>query len=267
MRGVDPATDPLAGGPADPLSWVFEQQDRDIPALVREALALGRVQLAFQPVVTAGSEGRIAFHEGFVRLLDPAGRVLPANRFLGAVEDGELGRDLDTAALRIGLATLRHHPGLRLAINMSARSIGDAGWRRVLEEGLGRGSDPGGRLILEISESSAMLLPEVVMRFMAELQPRGVAFALDDFGAGMISFRHLRDFLFDLVKIDPVFVRGIDANPDNQVLAEALITVARQFQMFAVAEGVETPEEAAMMTRLGADCLQGYLFGRPRPTL
>ena len=162
---------------------------------------------------------------------------------------------------------LRRNPGLRLAINMSARSIGDARWRRMLESGLKGGNGVGARLILEISEGSAMLLPEVVMRFMAEMQPRGVSFALDDFGAGLTAFRHLKDFLFDLVKIDALFVQGIDQNPDNQVLAEALITVAHQFEMFAVAEGVETAAEAELLTRIGIDCLQGYHFGRPKPTL
>ena len=67
-----------------------------------------------------------------------------------------------------------------------------------------------------------------------------------------------------MAKIDKGFVRGIDRSPDNQVLAEALITVARQFEMFTVAEGVESPEEAAMLASLGVDCLQGYHFGVPK---
>ena len=121
----------------------------------------------------------------------------------------------------------------------------------------------GKRLILEISEGSAMLLPEVVIRFMAEMQPKGVSFALDDFGAGLIAFRHLKDFLFDCVKVDRVFVAGIDESPDNQVLAEALVTVAHQFEMFAVAEGVETQAALDILAGAGCDEAQGYLFGRP----
>ncbi len=251
----------------DPLSYALAARDRDIPSMVREALSQDRAQLAFQPILSARARGQVAFYEGFIRLLDEDGRVLPAGSFMASVEDGELGRDIDCAALRLGLAMLRRHPGLRLAINMSARSIGDGQWRRTLDAGLRGASDIGGRLILEISEGSAMLLPEVVIRFMAEMQPRGVSFALDDFGAGLTAFRYLKDFFFDLVKIDALFVKDIDRSPDNQVMAEALLTVAHQFEMFAVAEGVETEAEAALLTRLGADCLQGYLFGRPKPTL
>ena len=251
--------------PQTPLDWAVTSREGDMAALVRQALAADRAQLAFQPIVTAGDPPVIAYYEGFIRLLDEAGRVLPAGLFMGSVEDTALGRDIDCASLRLGLAMLRRNPGLRLAINMSARSIGDGAWRRILEAGMTPGL--GERLILEISEGSAMLLPEVVIRFMAEMQPKGVSFALDDFGAGLIAFRHLKDFLFDCVKVDRVFVAGIDESPDNQVLAEALVTVAHQFEMFAVAEGVETPREAAHLRTLGIDCLQGYLFGRPKPTL
>jgi EAL domain-containing protein (putative c-di-GMP-specific phosphodiesterase class I) len=99
---------------------------------------------------------------------------------------------------------------------------------------------------------------------MVEMQPKGVAFALDGFGAGMTAFRHLKEFFFDLVKIDKSFVRGIHNDPDNQVLTEALMMVAHQFEMFVVADGVETAQEAAFMSDLGADCLQGYHFGVPK---
>lgn len=266
MRGID--TSPLGQtGPLDPLQHAMASRDRDVPEMVRAALAANRAQLAFQPVVTAGDTGQIAFYEGLIRLLDEGGRILPANLFMSTVEDTGLGREIDCASIRLGIAMLETHPQLRLSINMSARSIGDGLWRRTLDAGLDRSLDVGERLILEMSEGSAMLLPEVVVRFMAELQPRGVSFALDDFGAGLTAFRYLRDFFFDLVKIDRHFIRNIDTSPDNQVLSEALITVAHQFEMFTVAEGVETAAEAALLKRLGVDCLQGYLFGVPTPTL
>lgn len=252
-------------GPGDPLSHALQLQEQDLPALVAAALAAGRVRLAFQPVVMAADPRRVAFHEGFIRLLDPAGRLLPAASFIAGVQDRAEGRDLDAAALRLGFAALRRDPRLRLSVNMSARSIGDDGWRAALDAGLAADPEAGARLILEISESSAMTLPELVIRFMAAMQPRGLSFALDDFGDGLLSFRHLRDFLFDMVKIAPGFVRGLDASPDNQVLVEALVAVARQFGMFTVAEGVERAGESAHLARLGVDCLQGYLFGRPRP--
>lgn len=266
MPGPDLYSVPDPSEPMDPFQAAVASRDSDVPSMVRSALAAGRTQLAFQPVMRADAPGRPAFYEGLIRILDESGRILPARQFMGDVEETAMGRDIDCASLKAGFQKLAENPGLRLAINMSARSIADGRWRQVLRDGLTKG-DLGERLILEISEQSAMMLPEIVIRFMSEMQPRGVAFALDDFGAGLTAFRYLKDFFFDLAKLDKHFVRGIDACPDNQVLAEALITVAHQFEMFVVAEGVETEAEAAVLTQLQADCLQGYLYGVPKATL
>ena len=108
-----------------------------------------------------------------------------------------------------------------------------------------------------------MLVPEIVTAFMDDLQREGIAFALDDFGAGFTAFRYFKDFFFDIIKIDGQFIRNIHRDPDNQVLTRALLSIARQFEMFAVAESVETAEEAAYLQSIGMDCLQGYLFGAP----
>lgn len=251
---------------ADPLLYALASRDSDVVALVRDALAADRASLAFHPIVTTDPVPQIAFHEGLIRLHDDAGRIIPAAHFMGLVEDTVMGREIDCVSLTHALRHLRRNPTLRLSINLSARSVADGEWRRILDGGLRDHASLGDRLIFEISETSAMMLPDVMIRFMAEMQPKGVAFALDGFGAGMTAFRHLKDFFFDLVKIDKGFVRGIDQNPDNQVLAEALITVAHHFEMFAIADGVETEEEAAFLRSIGVDCLQGYLYGVPRFT-
>ena len=104
---------------------------------------------------------------------------------------------------------------------------------------------------------------KLVRRFMLELQGHGVSFALDDFGAGYTSFRYLRDFCFDMIKIDGQFIRKIAEEPDNQILAAALQAIAHHFDMFTVAESVETADDAAFLIDMGIDCLQGYYFGAP----
>lgn len=247
----------------DPLSYAMASHDGDLLRLVGDALDAGRAQMAFLPIVSAQTQGSVVFHEGLLRLSDDRGRVIPAGLFMLKVVELSLGRRLDCAALRLALRELGVRPDLRLSINVSARSIGDGEWRRTLDRGLAGRGDIGPRLILEISENSAMLLAENVIRFMHEMQPLGVCFALDGFGAGFTAFRHLKDFFFDMAKIDKSFVRGIDTDSDNQVLAEALITVAHQFEMFAIADGVESLGKARFLQGIGADCLQGYLYGMP----
>lgn len=250
-------------GPGSPLAAAITERDRATLAMVAEAVARKRVLLAYQPIVQARSTESIAFHEGLIRILDDTGRIIPARDFIDAIEVRELGREVDCLALEAGLAALAEHPGLRLSINMSARSIGYPRWVRTLDAGLSRDPTVGERLILEITESSAMLVPEIVIAFMDEAQARGVSFALDDFGAGYTAFRYLKDFFFDIIKIDGQFIRGINADPANQVLTQALVSIAGHFDMFTVAESVETVEEARFLIGAGVDCLQGYFFGAP----
>lgn len=246
-----------------PLDAAIAARDGAVLDLVRDAVNRRRALLAFQPVVQATDPDRVAFQEGLIRILDPKGRVIPARDFIAEVEDDETGRRIDRIALELGLEALHHNPGLRLAINLSARSIGYPPWNAVLRRGLAADPGLGERLILEISESSAMLTPEIVATFMRSLQRHGVSFALDDFGAGLTSFRHLRAFYFDIVKIDGAFIRGVHADADNQVLAGALLSVAQQFDMFTIAESVETGADARWLRDAGIDCLQGNHFGPP----
>ncbi|PZQ97987.1 MAG: EAL domain-containing protein [Cereibacter sphaeroides] len=251
---------------ASPLDIAILENDRATISLVREALQKRRVMLAYQPVMRGNDLTQVAFHEGLVRLTDETGRVIPARDFMATVETTEIGRLIDCAALELGLETLRREPAIRLSINMSARSIGYPRWTEILRHGLAADDTAGERLILEITESSAMLMPEIVTTFMAELQRKGISFALDDFGSGYTAFRYFREFFFDIVKIDGQFIRGVARDPDSQVLTQALLMIARQFDMFAVAEEVETPEDAAWLQEQGVDFLQGYLFGLPTTT-
>lgn len=246
-----------------PLSAAAQEARQTALVMVDKALHERRALLAFQPVVQARMPRRAAFYEGLIRIMDVNGRIIPAADFIDAVEAKPLGRRIDCLALQLGLEMLSNEPNLRLSINMSARSIGYPAWLTTLERGLRQDRTVAERLILEITESSAMAVPDLVIGFMQDMQERGICFALDDFGAGYTAFRYLKDFYFDIVKIDGDFIRGIAQNPDNQVMTQALVSIARHFDMFTVAESVETVEDARKLVELGVDCLQGYLFGAP----
>lgn len=246
-----------------PLDAAMDERAQETVEMVRQALDERRGLLAYQPVVQARLPARPAFYEGLIRILDREGRVLPARDFMPQVETTETGRRIDCLALELGLHALAREPGLRLSINMSARSIGYPAWLATLERGLRLDPTVAERLILEITESSAMVMPDLVTVFMADMQARGICFALDDFGAGYTAFRYLKDFYFDIIKIDGQFIRNIAQNPDNQVLTQALVSIARHFDMFTVAEAVETAEDARYLVSIGVDCLQGYFFGVP----
>lgn len=264
MRDI--SIEPLEPGTESPLDAAVSQRDRGTLAMVQQALARGDARLAFQPIVRSDGKG-IAFFEGLIRILDETGRVIPARDFMGAVEDTDIGRQIDCAALRIGLQMLERNPGLRLSINMSARSVGYPRWMQILRACIRDNPTVVERLILEITESSVMIMPEIVAIFMEDLQDKGITFALDDFGSGYTAFRHFKTFYFDILKIDGQFTKNISEDADNQVLSEALIGLARHFDMLVVSESVETMEEAQWLVAAGVDCLQGYYYGAPSMTL
>ena len=144
-------------------------------------------------------------------------------------------------------------PNLRLAINMPARSIGYRPWMQILNRFLNKHPDLGRRLLLEITEGSTIMVLELVSTFMSDLQRKSISFALDDFGVGQTAFRPFKQFHFDVLKIDGHFIRNNAHDPDNQVIKQALVTIDKQFDMFTVAECVETPAEAAWLQALGGD--------------
>lgn len=246
-----------------PLNVAIANRDRQTLEMVHAAIEHKQTLLAFQPVMMSNDPTKVGFYEGLIRVLDETGRIIPAKDFIEVIEDTELGRKIDSLSLNMGLRALAENPSLRLSINMSARSIGFGPWKRNFKRWIERDATIAERLIIEITESSAMGKPQNVIKFMDELQMIGVSFALDDFGSGHTALRYFKDFFFDVMKIDGQFIKSIDTDPDNQALVKAMIDIARHFDMLTVAEFVETRAEAETLIALGTDCLQGYYFSAP----
>ena len=253
----------LPEGGENPLDYAVAQRDKSTLTMVRDAVDHKQTLMAYQPVIRDVSSNSVAFHEGLIRVLDPTGRVIPAREFMSVVETTQLGREIDVLSLRAGMMALQQNPSLRISINMSARSIGFKAWTSMMNRWLSRDATLGERLILEISEQSAMLMPELVADFINNMQDQGVCFALDNFGSGYTAIRYFKDLYFDILKIDGQFTRGISKNAENRALITVMVSIAENFDMVTVAEQVENKEDSAMLRELGIDCQQGYLFGGP----
>ncbi len=251
---------------ASPLDVAVSAEDRETMARVTGALRDRRMRLAFQPVVYAADTAVIGFYEGFIRLLNERDQVIPARDFMATVEQHELGRQIDCAALQMGLMALQRNPQIRVSINMSARSVGYRPWVQVLRKALRDTPRLAHNLILEITEPSILQVPDVLKSFMEEMRNHGIVFALDDFGAGITSLRLLREMRFEIAKIDGSLVKNVDTSADGQAIARAAIAVAQEMNMYVVAEAVETEGEANWLRDAGVGCMQGYLFGPPTVT-
>jgi EAL domain-containing protein (putative c-di-GMP-specific phosphodiesterase class I) len=251
---------------SSPLAAAVSAQDRETLAMVASALKDRRMRLAFQPVVYASDPKLIGFFEGFIRLLNQRDQVIPARDFIGAVEQRQLGREIDCAALQLGLMAMQRNPEIRVSINMSARSVGYRPWMDILTRALADSPRLGANLILEINEQSALQVPDVLKPFMAEMRDRGIVFALDDFGAGTTALKLLEEMEFEIAKIDGSLVKHVDRSAEGKSAVRAAIAMAQELGMYVVAEAVETEGEANWLREAGVGCLQGYLFGPPTVT-
>jgi diguanylate cyclase (GGDEF)-like protein len=243
----------------------MQERRRGNAALSRElvtALNENRLRLAFQPVLDAATR-RPVFHEALARLQDSTDGMTEHGEFVQAAERLGLVRLIDYRVLDLSLACLGERPDARLSVNVSAETLGDSEWLGRLSRAATERADVTARLTVEITETAMIRHLDEAARFVALLHDLGCKVAMDDFGAGFSSFRHLRDLDVDIVKIAGVFIENLAARRDDQVFVKALTDIARNFGMATVAEWVGDEETIAILAGLGVDMLQGNLVGRP----
>ena len=242
----------------------YEEYERYFPIGERVLYALkeNRLEFAFQPIVHADS-GEIAFYEALIRLWDENDTLVAAQDFIPAAEQLGFCRIIDRRTLDLAITELKNHPDVKIALNISGLTVSDAGWLRRLTFQLSGRRDLAERLIIEITETMAMKDMTQSVQFVNRVRALGCKVALDDFGAGFTTFRHLKVLTVDIVKIDGAFVRGLVGNRDNQLFIRTLLDMAHAFKLETVAEFVENAEVAALLHEQGVNFLQGYHFGKP----
>jgi EAL domain-containing protein (putative c-di-GMP-specific phosphodiesterase class I) len=154
---------------------------------------------------------------------------------------------------------------LILAINVSVKQFRQADFAEKLIAKLTLYEIDPSKLELEITESMLMDQLGDTIAKMDQLQQFGVRFALDDFGTGYSSLSYLKNLPLGCLKIDQSFVRDMLVDQDDAAIVETIIALAKTLKLQVIAEGVENPEQAAMLNQLGCDLLQGYLYSKPMP--
>ena len=232
----------------------FDRQRRQL----EECLSSGMLELALQPIVRAGDSALVGY-EALLRSKHP-GFDSPLAMVSAAESHGMLGRLADRVA-ECAVPILAAMPGsLSLFINAHPGELADADDVRRRFGRLGPWAE---RTVIEITERSDVLQVTNWHHVVEFLTGAGFRIAVDDVGAGYNSLAVLAELHPAFAKVDMTIVRHIDTDMRKQRLVELLSHVARATQAQLVVEGIETEAEAAVVTRLGADYLQGFLFGRP----
>ena len=236
---------------------------------IRRTLEEDRLLLYGQPVLDLNTN-ELHSHEILVRLPgDAGGEPLLPSAFLYVAERFGLIQAVDGWVVRNAIRLIAEHAHtgrqLVLSVNLSGKSISDPKLALLVEAALDEtGIDPAS-LIFELTETAAIASFDQAKIFATRLRNRGCQFALDDFGAGFGSFYYLKNFPFDYIKIDGGFIRGIVSNPMDQLVVQAIVTIAQGLGKKTVAEFVAEMETANLLRTIGVDCAQGYYIAEPRP--
>ncbi len=227
---------------------------------VIHALNERRILIARQPIVGA-RDRRVRFEEALLRMRREDGEIVAAGAIVPLFE--KLGRIdlLDHRVLELSIDALVADPDARLSVNVSTKTLLNDAWMTTLSSALIGRADLADRLIVEMTESQAIDDVETTRKIFSRLKAMGLRTAIDDFGAGYTSFRHLRGFDVDILKIDGAFVQNIGRSADDSFFVRTLIDLAQHLGMETVAEWVRDEESARKLLDWGVTCLQGDAIG------
>ena len=235
---------------------------------LRKAVESQRWALHYQPILELAT-GRMQGVEALIRWIEPDGTMVPPGDFIPLAEELGLIEAIGDWVVRElvyqAQAWSELDIDLDISFNLSPRQF----WQPDLAEGILEriregGVDPS-RVVVEITESSAMNDPDKAQAILEDLHAGGLRIAIDDFGTGYSSLARIRDMPVDVLKIDRSFVSGVDVDPQNQSIVSAFIELARGLGMTTLAEGIETEGELAFVLERGCVMGQGFYFSKPVP--
>jgi diguanylate cyclase (GGDEF)-like protein/PAS domain S-box-containing protein len=223
----------------------------------------------FAQEITDISGSGITQFELLLRMRDESGELLPPGAFLHNAERYDMMGEIDRWVLRTAVKLLHdHHKAgnvITLAVNLSGKTMNDLALPADLGAMLVEYPIPEGRLIIEVTETAAIVNIDRARELARELRAMGCRFALDDFGAGFASFYYLKHLAFDYLKIDGEFIRKLTTTPTDQLVVRAVVEIAKGLGTETVAEFVGDEATLDMLRDLGVNYGQGFHLGRPGP--
>jgi len=244
---------------------------QELESCLREAVKNNELEIHYQPQFLL--DGQLAGAEALIRWNHPTLGEVPPSKFIPLAEETRLILPIGTWVLREACQQMAKWQALSptplvIAVNVSAIQFIAGDWdARVVMALAESGLDPN-CLELELTESILMGQGYEDMVPIHRLREIGARIAIDDFGTGYSSLGYLQRLPITTLKIDKSFTSSLkptDQTPSSESIVQAVIQLAHSLNFSVVAEGVETEDQRDMLERMGCDCLQGYLMGKPMP--
>ena len=235
------------------------------PDRIRDAFSNDGFVLHYQPILDLHA-GSVTTYEALIRMRGPNEELIPPGSFLDVADRYGMAPSIDRWVASKAIETIANggiSPLARVAINISARTLNHPEILDELERELARTDVAPSRLIFEITETAAIEHVANAKRFAARLTSLGCSLALDDFGTGFSSFYYLKHLPCQYLKIDGEFIRNLRASPNDRLLVQSMVDIARGMGKLTIAEFVGDEETIAILKELGVDYAQGFHIGKP----
>jgi predicted signal transduction protein with EAL and GGDEF domain len=239
----------------------------EVQAAVHDAVESNLFSTAYQPFFDA-TTGNLAGFEALMRLTHPKLGAISPVEFIPAAESTGCISKLGSYALATAAKAAAQWPtDTVVAVNVSPEQFLDGSLITDVHNALEISTLPAYRLEIEITESTMMTDVDMILPQIQALRDLGCSIVLDDFGTGYSSLSYLWKFPFSKLKIDRSFVQAADTQPKVRGLISAMMDLSRNLGLKVTAEGIETPNQAAMIQACGCNYIQGFLTGRPVPEI
>lgn len=233
---------------------------------LRVALAERQFVVHYQPQVRL-SDRRVMGYEALVRWQHPTRGLVGPDEFIPVLEASDLILELGRQVVELVCSRIAADPAMPpVSVNVSAQEFIDEGWLIGFLDIIDRHEVTPERLIVELTETATLQLTPAAQQALEGLRARGFGLHLDDFGTGYASISVLDRVPLTALKLDRSFVRSLGSGGDSAELVRGIGGLAKGMRLEAIAEGIETEEQAQFLLESGWTYGQGYLFGRPAPS-
>ena len=238
----------------------------DIEHALRKGMESGQLRLHFQPIVDLTTRDVVG-REALLRWVHPERGLLGPAEFLHVAEESglitEIGHWVVGEAARVAMSS-RDTSGY-VAVNVSPSQVSRPGLADAVQRSLDESGLPAQRFVVELTESVMLSAAPAARKEIARLDDLGVRLVVDVFGTGFSALSYLRDLPVSGIKVDRSFTAGLGQDHQCERIVEALTGLGHGLGVDVIVEGVETERQHEVLTAIGCEHAQGYLFGRPAP--
>lgn len=253
----------------DPALSEYARKKNEIGFLLEKAVKENKFMIYYQPQFTL-PDRKLAGAEALIRWKDEKYGFIPPSEFIPIAEELGIIKELDTWVRREAFKQAaewnkKYGISLQVGVNVSPKELADDEFISLLEKNIAESNVDPKWTSIEITESIVLEDSEKMDRIFDFFKKTGITVSVDDFGTGYSSMNYIKKYPFSCIKIDRSLIDKISTSENDRKIVKAIIAMSRAINMKTIAEGIETKEQEKILTNMGCDQAQSFMYGEPVP--